>query len=99
MFGVLVIYFVRKLKEPFISESLSFLILTAILFYFVSVPSVLSNMQISGDFYHYFIMAFSKTEFLVQTILVLGCITVLLLAYNLAFLTTRLTVQLKHRFA
>ena len=85
MFHIYAIYLLRKLRAPFISESVMFAILTATLFLFVSVPSVLANMFKSGDLYHYFLTAFSATGFLVQAILVLTGITLLLFMKNIAF--------------
>lgn len=95
MFGVYTIFFVRKLKNPFITELLAFGLLVAVLFYFVSIPNVLTNMTASGNFYNYFVMAFSNTDFLVKLVLVLTAITVLVSMRHLTFYT----LQLKHRFA
>lgn len=83
MFGVYLLYSMRKLKNPFIAESFVFVVLAIILSIFVSVPSVLSNMLDSGSFYHYFIMAFSNTELLIQTILVLSGLTILFFMKNI----------------
>ncbi|PIQ66496.1 MAG: hypothetical protein COV96_01195 [Candidatus Zambryskibacteria bacterium CG11_big_fil_rev_8_21_14_0_20_42_18] len=82
MFGVYVLYTIRKLKTPLVTESLVFLILATSLFYFVSVPSFFSNMFESGNFGSYFIMAFSHTDFLVQSALILAFVTVLLFVRN-----------------
>lgn len=84
MFHIYAIYLLRKLKSPFITESVMLAILLTTLFLFVSVPSVLINMFGSGDLYHYFITAFSATDFLVQAILVLAGITALLFMKNIA---------------
>ena len=84
MFHVYIIYLLRKLQAPFITESIVLAVLATILFFFVSVPSVVANMFGSGDFYHYFIMAFSSTDFLVQTVLILTGITTLLFMKNIA---------------
>ena len=75
MFGVYLLYFVRKLKKPFVLESSAFIVLALVLFSFVSVPHVLSNMFQSGDLSRYFISAFSNTTLMVQMILVLGLAT------------------------
>ena len=93
MFGTYLIYSMRKLKSPFIAESFIFVILAIILSIFVSVPSVLSNTLHSGNFYHYFVIAFSNTELLVQAILVLTGLTVLFFIGNIplrAIFKTRL---------
>ena len=93
MFGVYFLYSMRKLKNPFIAESFVFVMLAIILSIFISVPNVLSNMLHSESFYHYFIIAFSNTELLVQTSLVLTGITILFFVRNItvhAILKTRL---------
>src|SRR3989344_1644434 len=82
MFGVYFMYSMRKLQSPFVAESFVFAILAMILSIFISVPSVLSNMLDSGNFYRYFVMAFSNTELLVQTILILTVFIVLLFVRN-----------------
>lgn len=92
MFGVYLMYFVRKLKNPFIAETFVFVILAIILFTFISVPSILSNMLDSGNFYRYFVMAFSNTEIFVQLTLILTGIATLLFVRNItvhAILKTR----------
>jgi len=85
MFHIYAIYLMRKLWAPFITESIIFATLATTLFFFVSVPNVVINMFGSGDLYHYFITAFSTTDFLVQTILILAGITMLLFVKNIAF--------------
>lgn len=87
MLGVYLIYSMRRLKSPFIAESFIFVILAIILSIFVSVPSVLSNMLDSGDSYHYFILAFSNTELLVQAVLVLSGLTTLFFMRNIPLRT------------
>ena len=92
MFGVYLLYCLRKLKNPFVAECLVFVLLAITLVYFVSILSFFSNMFSSGHFYDYLVMAFSNTEFLVQTILVLIAITVFLVVRNItvhAILKTR----------
>lgn len=76
MFGVYVLYLVRKLKSPLVSEALVFFVLGIILVYFVSIMSVLANMFSSPSAYRYFTFAFSNTTLVVQMILVLSLITV-----------------------
>lgn len=93
MFGIYVLYCMHKLKTPFVVESLTFILLTVILTYFVSVPNVLANMFDSNNFYHYFIMAFSSTGLVVQLALILTGITLLFFVRNItvhAILKTRL---------
>lgn len=92
LFAVYAIYCMRKFKSPFFAESFVFAILGIVLFYFVSVPSVLTNMSASGSFYTYFIEAFFSTEFLIQLVLVLTGITTLLFVRSItvhAILKTR----------
>ena len=72
MFGVYLMYCTRKLKSPFVGESFALVLLIGSLFIFVSVPSVLSNMFSAGNLYNYFIVAFSNTDFLVQSIIILA---------------------------
>ena len=83
MLSVYLEFFMRKLNNPFISESLIFLTLAVILSIFVSVPSVISNMFISENYYQYFIMAFSGTDLLVQMILVLTGLMILFFIKNI----------------
>jgi len=83
MFGVYLLYCVRKLKSPLITECFIFALLATVLVYFVSVPSFISNMLDSGNFYNYLIMAFSNTNFLVQSILILTAVTVFLFVRNI----------------
>lgn len=84
MFHIYAIYLLRKLKNPFIAESVLFITFVAALLFYVSVPSVMTNMAASGNFHRYLITAFSTTDFLVQTILVLASITILLFVRNIA---------------
>ena len=93
MLGVYLIYAVRKLKSPLVAESVTFAILATILSVFVSVPNVLSNMLDSGNFYRYFITAFSNTNLLVQSVLILVVATLIFFVRNItvhAILKTRL---------
>lgn len=93
LLGVYIIYFARKLKDPFVTESFIFAVLALVLIYTVSIPSVLSNMMGSKDFYHYFITAFSNADIAVQSALVLAGITAILFVRNFtvhAILKTRL---------
>ena len=85
MFHIYAIYLLRKLKNPFIAESVLFIAFAVTLFFCVSVPSVMTNMTASGNFHRYLITAFSATDFLVQTILVSAGITMLLFVKNIAF--------------
>ncbi len=83
MSSIYILYFVRKLKTPLVAESLIFLMLAASLFYFVSVPNFFSNMFESGNFWSYFVMAFSHTDFLVQMAIVLTFTVSILFVRNL----------------
>ena len=87
LLGVYAIYCARKLKSSFVPESLLFVMLGVTLFYFVSVPSVLTNMSNSESSYRYFVMAFSHTGLLVQSILVLVAITALFFLRNIPVYT------------
>lgn len=88
LFGVCLICVVRKLKCPFVGESFIFAMLIMFLFYFVSVPSVLTNMSASENFYRYFMMAFSNTDSLVKLVLVSVGVTVLFFVRNITVHTT-----------
>lgn len=93
LFGVYIIYCLRKLRSPFVFESFVFVLLATGLLYFVSIPSVLTNMSASESAYRYFVTAFSHTDFLVKSILVLVGITILFFVRNItlhAILKTRL---------
>ena len=68
MFGVYLMYSWRKFKSPFIAGSLAFVMLTLTLCLTVSVPSFVANMSHSGHFLNYFLMAFSNTTLLVQSL-------------------------------
>ena len=90
--GVYAIYCMRKLRSPFIAESFVFVLLAIFLSSVVSMPSVLANMSTSGNFYRYFVVAFSNTDFLVQSILTLVGVTILFFVRNItvqAILKTR----------
>lgn len=86
MFGVYVLYAVRKLsaswRKPFMAEVAIFLIIAATMSIFVSVPSVLANMSNSGNFYRYLMIAFSNTTFLVQLLFLLAISTMILSLRN-----------------
>ena len=99
LFGVYVIYIVRKVKTPFIAESFAFAALIAILFSVVSVPNVWTNMSASGSFYRYFMMAFFNTKFLVQFVVVSAAVTALFIARNFTVNIVRLGKQRSGRFA
>lgn len=83
MIHVYAIYLLRKLKNPFIAESALFFTFAIVLLFFVSVPSVMTNMASSGNFHQYLIMAFSTTEFLTQAILVSASVTMVLFLKNI----------------
>jgi len=85
MFGVYLMYSMRKLQSPFVAESFAFAALALILSVFVSVPSVLSNMLDSSSFYRYFMISFANTEFLVQAVLIATAATFLFFVRNLTF--------------
>lgn len=94
MFGVYLLYSMRKLKNPFVAESFVFTLLAVVLLYLVSMPSVWANMLDSENFLLYFIMAFFNTELLIQSALILTGVTILFFVRNLTFhaiLKTRLT--------
>lgn len=93
MFGVCLMCLTRKIKKPYVAESSVFVILAVILSILVSVPSVLSNMIGSGNLAHYFVIAFSSTELMVQTIIALAGLTMLFLLRNITIHTF-----LKQRF-
>lgn len=94
MFGVYLLYSLRKLRNPFVAELFVFAMISLALSSLVSIPSVLSNMLESGNFYRYFMTAFSGTDLLVQMALVLVGLTALFLLKNITFHTV-----LKERFA
>lgn len=83
MFQVYLVYLLRKLTSPFIAEAVLFLVLAASLLFFVSVPSVFSNMLASGHFYHYMVTAVFQADFLVKTILVLSGATAIFFVRNI----------------
>lgn len=86
LFGVYILYVLRKLKSPFILESCFFLALFGVLFSTISVSSVLGNMSHSADAYRYFMAAFSKTTSFVQ-------MTTLLLFVPFFFFVRNVTVR------
>ena len=71
MFGVYIIYFFRKIRSPLVVEIAPLFLGAVLLFVFVSIPSVISNMYDSGQFGSYLLMAFSHTEHIGQAMLVL----------------------------
>ena len=94
MFGVYALYCIRKLQNPLIAESFLFAILGATLLYFVSIPRVLNNMSTAESSFRYFVVAFSHTDHIVQSILILVAITGLFFVRNIT-----LHAILKTRFA
>ena len=93
MLGVYSLYLIQKFRSPFVAESFILLMLGGFLSLSISIPSVLSNMEESGNFYGYFMMAFSHTEFLVQTTLILGLVALIFFLRNFKIHTV-----LKERF-
>lgn len=87
MFSVYLAYLTRKFRSPFIAEVALFLIFTTALIFFISIPSVVANMLASGNLYGYLVMAFSQTDVLVKTILILSLITALLFVKNVTVFT------------
>ncbi len=98
LFGVYVIYLVRKVKTPFIAESFALAALIAVLFSVVSVPHVIANMTASGNLCRYFVMAFFNTRFIVQFVVVSTAIAVLFFVRNFTVSIVRLK-QRSGRFA
>lgn len=99
MFGVYTVYFVRKLKNPFVLEVFTLGALVAILFFLVSVPSVMTNFYSSGNLYRSFISAFSHAELAVQLTCSMTLLVVLPFLKNMIYRASKMTSQLKHRFA
>ena len=93
LLSVYALYCLRKLKSPFIAESLALSVLVSSLFYFVSVFSILENMLVSESYYQYFLNAFSEADLLVQMVLVSIGVVGLFLARN-----TPVYSGLKQRF-
>lgn len=87
MFGVYLIYSLRKVTNPFVAESLIFVVLGSVLSILVSIPSVLSNMYGSESFYQYFMSAFSSTDLIVKSILILTALTLFLFFRNVTVYT------------
>lgn len=71
LFGIYALYGVRQIKRPIFRELLACLVLSVVLVYSVSLPSILANMFHSPSFYRYLLIAFSNTNLMVQLILVL----------------------------
>jgi len=87
MFRVYIVYLLHQLRNPVFSNSIVLLALALTLPIFVSVPSVFSNMLNSGNLYNYFLMAFSKTDLAVQTIIILTLCSAVFLAKHITFQT------------
>lgn len=87
LFGIYLLYCIKKLKSPLVTQALTLLVLGGILSYFVSVPSVVANMLDSQSFYRYFIISLSNTEILVQAILALVGITSIVFLRNITIHT------------
>ena len=92
--GIYAMYLARKLKSPFVPESLVLVILGGIISFSISVPSVLSNMFSAGDFYQYFVVAFSNTELMVQMLLVLALIPAIFFIKDIATLAQTVRARL-----
>lgn len=84
MFGVYVMYALRKMRSPLVAETLVLATIAIVISAFVSVPSVIANMSNSASFYRYFMVAFSNTTVLVQMMLILAFATLVLSLRNFA---------------
>jgi len=87
MFGIYFMYLLRKLKSPFVRESVALGVLSAVLLYFVSVSSVIANMFDSTNFYRYLVIAFSHTSSVVQLTIILFGVAGFLLVRNITLHT------------
>jgi hypothetical protein len=100
MFGVYMLYGIRKLKNPFIGEFFALALCMAVLSFFISLPHVISNMMSSansvGGSYDFFTTAFSKTQTTVKLI-TLGCLAALVLFVRNVTLST--TGLIRNRMA
>lgn len=78
MLGVYLLYLIRRLKSPFATEATLLVVFGLVLSVSVSVPSVISNMSQSGNFYRYLYIAYGHTNPMVQaTLLLVGATLVL----------------------
>lgn len=85
LFGVYIIYCMRKLRHPLVAESLILTILAAVLSYFVSISSVLENMLASENSYAYFVNAFSEAELFIQFVFLSVGIISIFFVRNIVF--------------
>lgn len=77
MFGVYLLYLVRRLKSPFVTEAALLAAFGLALSLSISVPSVIANMSESHDPTRYLVLAFSSTGFLVKAIVLLAGATLI----------------------
>ncbi len=84
MLNIYLMHCLRQLRNPATFEFFLFAIFSITLFIFVSVPSVVSNMLHSGNFYRYFLMAFSNTDTTVQLLLILTGFVFIFFVRNIA---------------
>lgn len=94
LLSVYAIYCIRKFKNPLVTESFALTILMMVLFYFVSISSVMTNMLASESSYLYFLRAFSEADLIIQLVLMLIGVVGLLFVRNIAIYS-----RFKQRFS
>ena len=96
MMGVYMIYLIRKLKNPFVSELFIISIFFTMLSFFVSLPHIFSNILLTKGSYNFLVDAFLKTDTTVKLILLSTVIAGLFFIKNISLYTTNF---IKTRFA
>ncbi len=75
MLGVYILYVIRKLKNPYVMPVLFLGLFFLPLTFLVSIPSVVSNIILTGGSYSFVSDAFSKTDMVVQALVLLSFIS------------------------
>ena len=71
MVGVYLLYVIRKLKNPYILPFLFFGLFISTLSFLVSIPSVISNLILTGGSYSFVSDAFTKADLIVQVLVLM----------------------------
>ena len=90
MWRVYLLYFVRKLKTPFVPELIVICGLSIALSFLVSFPSVFSNVLLTHGSYHFLTDAFLKAGMTVKLILLSTVIVTLFFLHDLGLYTNNL---------
>ncbi len=95
MFGVYLLYIIRRLRSPFVGEIFALGVFSFLLSLLVSVPHVISNIMLTRGSYAFFIDAFLKTHTTVKLLVVSALLACGLFVRNVTVFTMS---RMKQRF-